>query len=86
MPKRSSKPKDTQKLARSVLDAVALDAEPPKKPAASAVPYRAGPPTVFYVEDQPLRNLADKMKHLLRVSVQPLPELESQRELFEGQG
>jgi len=31
MPKRSSKPKDTQQLARSVLDAIAADAEP-KKP------------------------------------------------------
>jgi hypothetical protein len=31
MPKRSSKPKDTQQLARSILDAVAPDAEP-KKP------------------------------------------------------
>jgi hypothetical protein len=30
MPRRSSKQKDTQQLARSVLDAVALDAEPPK--------------------------------------------------------
>jgi hypothetical protein len=32
MPKRSSKQKDTQQLARSVLDAVVPDAEP-KKPA-----------------------------------------------------
>lgn len=34
MPKRSSKPKrqkDTQQLARSVLDQIAPDAEPPKK-------------------------------------------------------
>lgn len=31
MPKRSSKPKDTQQLARSVLDAVVPDAKP-KKP------------------------------------------------------
>ncbi len=30
MPKRSSKQKDTQQLARSVLDAVVLDAEPKK--------------------------------------------------------
>jgi hypothetical protein len=30
MPKRSSKQKDTQELARHVLDAVAPDAEPPK--------------------------------------------------------
>jgi hypothetical protein len=33
MPKRSSKPlkqKDTQKLARSILDAITPDAEPPK--------------------------------------------------------
>lgn len=30
MPKRSSKQKDTQQLARSVLDAVASDAEPKK--------------------------------------------------------
>jgi hypothetical protein len=30
MPKRSSNPKDTQQLARSVLDAVVPDAEPPK--------------------------------------------------------
>lgn len=30
MPKRSSKQKDTQQLARSVLDAVVPDAEPPK--------------------------------------------------------
>ncbi len=28
MPKRSSKPKDTQQLARAVLDAIAPDAEP----------------------------------------------------------
>jgi hypothetical protein len=41
MPKRSSKPqKDTQQLARSVLDAIAPDAEPPKKPAAN----KAKPP------------------------------------------
>lgn len=40
MPKRSSKSKDTQQLARSVLDAVAPDAEPPKKPAAN----KARPP------------------------------------------
>jgi hypothetical protein len=33
MPKRSSKPqKDTQQLARSVLDAVVPDAEPKKQP------------------------------------------------------
>ena len=33
MPKRSSKPKDPQQLARSVLDAIVPDAEPkPKKP------------------------------------------------------
>ena len=31
MPKRSSKQKDTQQPARSILDAVAPDAEPPKK-------------------------------------------------------
>jgi hypothetical protein len=31
MPKRSSKQKDTQQLARSVLDAVVPDAEPPKE-------------------------------------------------------
>jgi hypothetical protein len=31
MPKRSSKPKDTQQLARSVLDAVVPDAEPKKR-------------------------------------------------------
>ena len=42
MPKRSSKPKDTQQLARSVLDAVAPDAEPKtpakkKNPAAVAL-------------------------------------------------
>jgi hypothetical protein len=30
MPKRSSKPKDTQQLARSVLDAIAPDAESKK--------------------------------------------------------
>lgn len=30
MPKRSSKQKDTQQLARSVLDAIASDAEPAK--------------------------------------------------------
>jgi hypothetical protein len=30
MPKRSSTQKDTQQLARSILDAVAPDAEPPK--------------------------------------------------------
>jgi hypothetical protein len=40
MPKRSSKSKDTQQLARSVLDAVAPDAEPKKKPAAN----KARPP------------------------------------------
>jgi hypothetical protein len=39
LPKRSSKPKDTQQLARSVLDAVVPDAEP-KKPA----PNKAKPP------------------------------------------
>jgi len=33
MPKRSSKQKDTQQLARSILDQVVPDAEPPKKPA-----------------------------------------------------
>jgi hypothetical protein len=33
MPKRSSKQNDTQQLARSIGDAVAPDAEPPKKPA-----------------------------------------------------
>jgi hypothetical protein len=34
MPKRSSKQKDTQQLARSVLDAIVPDAEPkPEKPA-----------------------------------------------------
>lgn len=32
MPKRSSKQKDTQQLARSVLDAIVPDAEPGKKP------------------------------------------------------
>ena len=31
MPKRSRKPKDTQQLARSVLDSVVPDAEPKKK-------------------------------------------------------
>ena len=40
MPKRSSKQKDTQQLARSILDAVAPDAEPAKKPAAN----KAKPP------------------------------------------
>ena len=30
MPKRSSKPKDTQELARSILDQVVPDVEPPK--------------------------------------------------------
>ncbi len=38
MPKRSSKPrkqKDTQQLARHILDSVVPDAEPPKKPAAN---------------------------------------------------
>ncbi len=40
MPKRSSKPKDTQQLARSVLDALVPDAEPKKKPA----PNKAKPP------------------------------------------
>ena len=43
MPKRSSKPaqqKDTQQLARGVLDAIAPDAEPAKKPA----PNKAKPP------------------------------------------
>ena len=39
MPKRSSKQKDSQQLARSVLDAVVPDAEP-KKPAAN----KAKPP------------------------------------------
>ncbi len=42
MPKRSSKPKDTQQLARSVLDAIVPDAEPvaakpEKNPAAVAL-------------------------------------------------
>lgn len=42
MPKRSSKPKDTQQLARSVLDAIVPDAEAkksgkPKNPAAVAL-------------------------------------------------
>ena len=42
MPKRSSKQKDTQQLARSILDAVTPDAEPPtpvkkKNPAAVAL-------------------------------------------------
>ena len=40
MPKRSSKQKDTQQLARAVLDAVASDAErakPVKNPAAVAL-------------------------------------------------
>jgi hypothetical protein len=40
MPKRSSKQKDTQQLARSVLDAIAPDAEPAVKPA----PNKAKPP------------------------------------------
>jgi hypothetical protein len=43
MPKRSSKPlkrKDTQQRARSILNAAAPDAEPPKKPAAN----KAKPP------------------------------------------
>ena len=31
MPKRSRKPKDTQQLARGVLDAIVPDAEPPQK-------------------------------------------------------
>ena len=31
MPKRSRKPKDTQQLARGVLDAIVPDAGPPKK-------------------------------------------------------
>ena len=31
MPKRSRKPKDTQQLARGVLDAIVPDAEPAKK-------------------------------------------------------
>jgi len=40
MPKRSSKQKDTQELARSILDHVVPDAEPPKSeknPAAVAL-------------------------------------------------
>lgn len=39
MPKRSSKPrqKDTQQLARGVLDAIVPDAEPEKNPAAVAL-------------------------------------------------
>lgn len=40
MPKRSSRQKDTQELARKVLDSVAQDAEsrkPPKNPAAVAL-------------------------------------------------
>ena len=40
MPKRSSKQKDTQELARSILDQVVPDAEPPKpekNPAAVAL-------------------------------------------------
>ena len=40
MPKRSSKQKDTRQLARSIRDAIAPDAEPPKKPAAN----KAKPP------------------------------------------
>jgi hypothetical protein len=40
MPKRSSKSPDHQQLARRVLDAVAPDAEPAKKPA----PNKAQPP------------------------------------------
>ena len=47
MPKRSSKQKDTQQLARSVLDAVAPEAEPKKQtkkknPAAVALGRLAG--------------------------------------------
>src|SRR5688572_27363891 len=47
MPKRSSKKKDTQQLARQVLDAVVPDAEPPKKPAAN----KARPPRPVKKQD-----------------------------------
>ena len=43
MPKRSSKQKDTQQLARAVLDAVAPDAEPsPAKPQKNAAAVALG--------------------------------------------
>ena len=48
MPRRSSKEKDTQQLARSVLDAVVPDAEPAKKkPAAN----KAKPPRPVRKQD-----------------------------------
>jgi hypothetical protein len=37
MPKRSSKQKDTQELARSILDQIVPDAEPPKEKNPNAV-------------------------------------------------
>jgi ABC-type phosphate/phosphonate transport system ATPase subunit len=37
MPKRSSKQKDTQELARSILDQIVPDAEPPKEKNPAAV-------------------------------------------------
>ena len=41
MPKRSSKQKDTQQLARSILDQVVPDTEPaPTKPAKAAKPEK----------------------------------------------
>jgi hypothetical protein len=40
MPKRSSKQKDTQQLARAVLDAVTPDAEPAPTPAEGAKPEK----------------------------------------------
>src|SRR5687768_15525523 len=47
MPKRSSKQKDSQQLARHVLDAVVPDAEPPTKPA----PNKAKPPRPVKKQD-----------------------------------
>ena len=47
MPKRSSKQKDAQQLARHILDTVAPDAEPPKKPAAN----KAKPPRPVKKQD-----------------------------------
>ena len=46
MPKRSRKPKDTQQLARRVLDAIVPDAEPKKKRAAKKAEKAKNPAAV----------------------------------------
>ena len=46
MPKRSSKQKDTQQLARAVLDAVVPDAEPEKPPEAAKTKKAKNPAAV----------------------------------------